>query len=245
MAVTRKTQHGKSPDDIAEKYRQAVLLYATTDEPLKQIAVRCGVNAGALRSYLRRHHRDLVLARYNISAGEEPEAQRSPVNSHPSTDRPAVLIHLRRGQNIATRRKYEAAVEACGNIAYIRYSISRIAAEFKVDGVGLANQLRLHYPEVIERRERELARLGIATRQRGLRADCRERYAAAVELYAGSSLSMSQVAERCDVSLGGLSQHLRFYHKELLARKESERKVPPGQRPPRGASKKDKRHKQY
>ena len=198
---------------MRQKYARAVTLYATTDLAMREIAKVCEVSAGGLRAYLRRYHRDLVLARYGVKLEEGVAPEQ-------------VLLRSQRGQTPFTKEKYKAAVEACASSTYMRYNISQIAREFHVDGTGLANQLRLHYPEVLELREQERASLGIVdNKRRGLRPDCREMYAEAVEMYDTSGKSLPQVAEACGVSLGGLSQHLRFYHKELLERKAEERKI--------------------
>ena len=60
--------------------------------------------------------------------------------------------------------------------------------------------------------------------RRGVRPDCREQYAAAVELYRTTDMSVKAVAEQCKVSEGGFLQHLRFYHQPLLKEKKETRR---------------------
>ena len=80
----------------------------------------------------------------------------------------------------------------------------------------MSNQLRAHCPELLERRERERQRLGLAdNQQRGQRPWCREQYAGAVELLRTTEMTVSEVAESCGVSFTGLRQHVCFYHKDL------------------------------
>ena len=57
-----------------------------------------------------------------------------------------------------------------------------------------------------------------------MRPDCREQYAAAVELYRTTDMSVKAVAEQCKVSEGGFLQHLRFYHQPLLKEKKETRR---------------------
>ena len=99
---------------------------------------------------------------------------------------------------------------------YIKYNVSQIAHLFGLNPTGLSNQLRAHCPGLLERRERERQRLGLAdNQQRGVRPWCREQYAAAVKLLRTTELTLPEVAERCGVSFTGLRQHVCFYHKDL------------------------------
>lgn len=73
-----------------------------------------------------------------------------------------------------------------------------------MNATALANFMRVHYPEVLKRREEYRIRLGISDNiRRGVRPDCREQYAAAVELYRTTDMSVKAVAEQCKVSEGG------------------------------------------
>lgn len=59
-----KTEGGKSVSRRSvEKYKDAVHLYETTSESMKSIARRCGLSDCALRSFLERHHPELVEKR--------------------------------------------------------------------------------------------------------------------------------------------------------------------------------------
>lgn len=110
------------------KYEDAVRLYATTDMPVRLIAKECHVAESGLQAHLHRWHRPLMLARYGVALeGRNPEE---------------VKLGSKRGQHHSTRKKYAPAVEACGNIGYIRFSVSAIAREFGLSETGLGNQLR-------------------------------------------------------------------------------------------------------
>ena len=121
-----------------------------------------------------------------------------------------------RGQTASARAKYGDAIAACGDAKYIEYNVSQIAHLFGLNPTGLSNQLRAHCPGLLERRERERQRLGLAdNQQRGVRPWCREQYAAAVKLLRTTELTLPEVAEKCGVSFTGLRQHVCFYHKDL------------------------------
>lgn len=200
--VSQKTQNAK--------YQEAVSLYATTLMTYKQIAESCGVSASAFRIYLYRHHRDLVLARYGAGEGVEDPSQ--------------IRLHAQGRQTPASHRKYREAIAACDDMAYIEYNVSQIARLFNLDGSALNNQLKLHYPEILERREKARARLGLNDHfLRGAHPDSVEEYAQAVELLRTTEMNLPQIADRCNVSLPALSQYLRFYHKDLLKQKTDKR----------------------
>lgn len=186
-----------------EKYREAVELYASTDLTCVEISRRCEVSLSGFKGYICKYRRDLLLARHGVTG-----------SSARITD---VRLRGPRGQTAAARAKYGDAIAACGDTAYLAYNVSQIARLFGLNPVGLSNQLRVHCPELLERRERERRRLGLADNQhRGMRPWCREQYAGAVELLRTTEMTVSEVAERCGVSFTGLRQHVLFYHKDLI-----------------------------
>ena len=186
-------------------------LYATTDRTALDIARECGVTVSGLLAYLRRHHRVLILGRYGIQTdGVDPQS---------------IKIQPAKGMRESTYLKYREAVDACRSMEYIEMNISQIAREFHLDGTALGNILKAHYPEIPVWREKVRWRLGVNdnTRRGSL---CTEQYAEAVRIYGTTDLTLPEVAEACHVSEGGLSQHLRFYHQDLLTEKEARRKRP-------------------
>ena len=59
---------------LHRRYEAAVTLYAETEKPIRTIAEECGESESALRAYLRRYWRELMLRRHGIEA-EGKEAQ--------------------------------------------------------------------------------------------------------------------------------------------------------------------------
>lgn len=194
------------------KYEKAVAIYADTDMPMKDIADECGVSCGALGNYLRRYWRELVLRRHQIHAdGKKAED---------------IKIMEAGKQSIHAHAKYKDAVAACDSLNYIDLNVSQIARKFGTDGTALANFMRIHYPETLVWREKVRRRLGINDNiWHGARPECTEQYAKAVEMYRDTEMTMREVSAACKVSPSGFSQHLRFYHKEILKRREQKRKT--------------------
>lgn len=199
------------------KYEKAVAIYADTDMPMKDIAKECGVTVGGLGSYLRRYWRELVLRRHQIHAdGKKAEE---------------IKIMEAGKQNVNAHAKYKDAVAACDSLNYIDLNVSQIARKFGTDGTALANFMRIHYPETLVWREKVRQRLGINDNIRhGARPECTKQYAEAVEMYRDTEMTMREVSAACNVSPSGFSQHLRFYHKEILEQKKQMRKTAKAER---------------
>lgn len=193
------------------KYEKAVKLYEKTDKPLKKIAEECNVSVGGLGSYLRRYWRELVLRRNRISVNDESLQ--------------SVKIIETGKQNINAHTKYKDAVAACDSLAFIDLNISQIARKYGVGATALTNFMRIHYHDTLVWRDRVRKRLGINDRiVHGARNKCIKQYAEAVEMYKNTDMTMSEISERCNVSLSGFSQHMRFYHSDILKEKRKERK---------------------
>lgn len=185
------------------RYREALEQYAATDRSIRAICTQCGVSYAGFRNYLYKYRRDLLHSRHGVAASSEADAAHT-------------RLRGRRGQTAAARAKYGEAIAACGDAKYFEYNVSQIAQLFGLNPTGLSNQLRAHCPGLLERRERERRRLGLAdNQQRGVRPWCRDQYAAAVEMLRTTELTLPEVAEKCGVSFTGLRQHVCFYHKDL------------------------------
>lgn len=191
---------------LHRRYEAAVALYADTDASIRSIAAECGESEHALRAYLNKYWRELMLRRYGIeTAGKDPNE---------------LSIYAPDGRNRIAQEKYKDAVQACDSIQYIDLNVSQVARKYNLNATALANFMRVHYPDVLKRREDFRIKLGINDRiQRGVRTSCMEQYAAAVELYRTTNMGVREIAEKCNVSEGGLLQHLRFYHQKLLKEK--------------------------
>lgn len=201
----------KRREAVDQKYAEAVKLYAETNLSLKQIAVGCGLSPGAFGNYLRRNRRELVLRRYNVSAdGASPDAVKL---LSPGT------------QSVRSHEKYGKAIAACDSLEFIELNVSQIAHMFNLSGTALTNYMRVHYEEIPVRREKIRQRLGLSDNiHHGVREVSESQYAEAVRLYRDTEMTLSEVAAQCQVSERGLSQHLRFYHKEVLDVKRGKRK---------------------
>ncbi|WP_287619753.1 hypothetical protein [Parabacteroides sp.] len=217
MEEMENTNPQVTPDAITMKYAEAVRLYASTEMTGKQIARQCGLSLPAFRIYLRRHHRSLMLKRNGLEVNADATS--------------GIKLRKKSGQTPTAYKKYKQAIEACDNLAYIQYNVSQIARQFGLDGTALGNQLKLHYPEIIERREKARARLGLNDNfSRGAKPESVEIYAKAVDMLRSTDKNLPTIAEECGVSLAGLSQYLRFYHKDLVNRKNRRQESAAGNR---------------
>ena len=194
---------GCKPETEA-KYRPALELYTATDLSTAEICRQCEVSLNGFTRYVNTYHRHLMLERNGIKCSQE-EAD-------------GIKMNQRRGQRPDTHAKYKEAIAACDSMDYIEYNVSQIAREFGLTGTNLSRQLRTHYPEVLEFRERARQQLGLDVGlPRDTRSWCKEQYAEAVKLLrADHYITVQDAAIRCNVSYTGLEQHLIFYHKELV-----------------------------
>lgn len=208
---------GDTRPGAGARYRPALELYRSSDLTVKEICEMTGTSVSAFRAYLRRCHRDLMFARYGIEVS----------NGNADSTR----LRQTRGQTPAAHLKYRDAVEACDDIRYIEYNVSEIARHFGLNPTALGNQLRNHYPEILERREKERRRRGINDNlHRGAKARCTEQYADAVEHLRTSDDTIRQTAELFNISYPGLREHILYYHKELVSGRMEKRKNARGSR---------------
>lgn len=206
---------------LHQKYAEAVALYADSSLPVKTIAERCGVGRKALSAYLQRYWRELMLRRHGIDCG--------------AADPKTVKVIMAGGQSSVAHEKYKYAVTACDMMEYIELNVSQIARKFGLYGTALSNFMRIHYNDILVNREKVRRELGINDNlHRGAEKACTERYAEAVSLYKTTEMTLGETASICGVSESGLQQHMRFYHRDVLAAKRSIR---------RKAQKKEKKSK--
>lgn len=211
------------------RYSEAIELYRTSDMPITEICSREGISTPAFSSYLRRRHRDLLFARHGIEISPE-EARKS-------------RLRKKSGQTPAAHAKYKDAVTACDDIRFIEYNVSQIAAAFGLSPQGLGRQLRNHFPEVIERREKERRRLGINDNaHRGVKKISEETYAAAVGHLSDSDDTIRQTADLFGVSFNGLREHILFYHKDVTGKRAAKRERGKGEKEPGKITGKGNRH---
>ena len=207
---TESRKHGtRTPSpETEEKYREAIELYRTTGLPVREICARTGVPFTAFRSFLHSCHRELMFARYGMEVAPEEAA--------------ATRLRKRSGQTAASCAKYGEAIRACDDIAYIEYNVSQIAYMFHLDPSGLGSQLRNHYPEIIERRERAKsgAKVRGALTGNGSRHEPKagqtEKGREALRLYRDTALTHRQIAEATGITVTGLRNHLRIWNRRLI-----------------------------
>lgn len=203
-------QPRRARPETETRYRLARELYRTTELPVKIICEQTRVSAGGFQSYIQRFHRDLLFARHGITVAKEKAA--------------TAKLRKNSGQSAATHAKYREAINACDDIRYIDFNVSQIAGLFGLNPSALSNQLRRHYPEILERRERERSHLGINDNlHRGVKPWCKEHYAAAVEHLRASDDTIRETAELYDLSYSGLREHLLYYYKELIRKRADKR----------------------
>lgn len=194
------------------KYAAAVEMYACSDLSIRRIAKLCHVTEAGLSAHIGRYHRDMLFKRYGLSDKDG--------------DLQTTKVKASKGQSPVTYRKYKDAIAACSDLAYIEYTVAHIAHLFGLNGTGLASQLRFHYPDVIPMREKMRQRLGLADNTHwGVRKWCDDAYKDAVAMFRDTDLSIPEVARLCNVSMGGLSQHLRYYHQDVIEAKAEKRKT--------------------
>jgi len=130
-----------------------------------------------------------------------------------------------RGQTAAARAKYGDAIRACDDMDHIKYNVSQIAHIFHLDPSSLNQQLRMHFPEIIERREMKRHQLGVNDNlHRGAKRLSREQYAEAVEHLRTSNDTIRQTADLYNLSFTGLREHILFYHKDIVERRYKKRR---------------------
>lgn len=179
--------------------------------PVTEICEQTDTPLTAFRSYLWRCHRELMFARYGITVTKE-EAE-------------TARLRKSSGQSAATHAKYKEAIEACDDMTYIEFNVSQIARMFHLNPAALCNQLRNHYPEIQERREKARCRLGLNDNlRRGAKPWSKELYAEAVEHLRTTDDTIRQTSDLYHLSYSGLREHLLYYHKDLIRERAAKRK---------------------
>lgn len=192
------------------RYGAALELYRTTDMTVKEICVQTNTPVTAFRAYLWRNHRELMFARHGIEISPGEAAK--------------VRLRKKSGQTAAAHAKYKDAIRACDDAAYIEFNVSQIARLFGLNPSALGNQLRNHYPEILERREKERHRLGVNDNlHRGVKSWCKEQYAEAVEHLQITEDTIRQTADLYGLSSSGLREHLLYYYKDLIRARANKR----------------------
>lgn len=194
----------KQKAETKRKYKKAIELYCSTDLTIKEISEDTKVSVSGLRHYINKYHRDVMFKRKNIDVKKYEPSK----------------VKIRKkgtGQTIHTYLKYKDAISACSSNEFIENNISEIARLFNLNPSSLGNQLRVHFPEILNWRENERERLGINNnRKRGERKETNDKYAKAREMARVSDFTLEEIANQCGVSLSGLKFYLSHYHKDII-----------------------------
>ena len=124
------------------------------------------------------------------------------------------------GQHPETQRRYGDAVRACQNIENLEQTVSEIAREYGVNPECLRNQLKRHFPDLLPLRNKIQEMMGCLRKgNRGLKSATVNKYAPAIELLSDPSLTVREVATRCNVPYQGLQAYLLCYHKDIAEKR--------------------------
>ena len=186
------------------RYAAALGLYRTTKMSVAEICRQTGSHLSPFRSYIYRRHRDMMFARYGIE----------------TTGTVAATAKLRErfGQQKNTRVKYRDAIRTCDDVAYIEFNVAQIARMFRLAPSALGNQLRVHYPEILERREKERRRLGVNDNLHcGVKPWCKVQYAEAVHLYETATEPLKAIAKRMGIQYNSIGDFVRRNRPDAIA----------------------------
>ena len=196
----------KKGTDINSIYASALELYTTTRLTQKEICIRCGVSVSGFRSYLQKFCRRQLFERYGADSLIKDEERNK--------------MHGKNGQGVLARHKYGAAIMACNSKQYLKYSVSYIARMFNLSASALSNQLHMHHPEILARRQEMRNELGYSTvTARSARQASIKKYDKAVEMMRNTDNTVDEIARRCGVSASGLIQYTESYHKDVLEKR--------------------------
>ncbi len=120
------------------------------------------------------------------------------------------------GQYPDTEEKYRDAIIASCSILHLPLSISEIARMCRLHPECLRNQLKRHFPDILETRREIRMRLGFKEYGNyGVKKKTVEKYAYAIQLLHDPSVTIRKAASVSGVSFHGLQQYLLFFHKDL------------------------------
>jgi len=210
MMDRNRRKRGTKPE-TEDRYREALELYRTTGLSAREICRRTHTPSGAFCSYIRRTRRELMFARHGIDISPEKALY--------------TRVRMAQGQTVAARVKYGAAIRACDDEEYIEYNVSQIACMFHLNPTALGRQLRVHFPGILERREKRRNILGLGDNMhRGPKIWCSEQYAEAVEHLRTTDDTIRKTARIYNISYSGLREHLLYYHKDIVGKRIERRR---------------------
>lgn len=119
-------------------------------------------------------------------------------------------------ERIETEEINREAIMACQSIDYLELTVAEIARKYELKPECLINQLERLYPDILHRREQMRDLMGYSRPgNRELKKATAQKYADAIQMLRNTSLTVKEVANRCNVSYSGLQQHMLCYHKDI------------------------------
>lgn len=224
---------------LHQKYAEAVELYAGSNMSVKDIAVRCGVGCKALSVYLQRYWRELMLRRHGIecrgndpksikviSAGNQGHVAREKYKDAVAACDKIGYIDLNMSQ---IARKFGLNGTALSNRLYgeTDMTIGEIASRCEVSESGLQQHLRFYHRDLLARK-REMRRNAAEKVKKdkgdmtgnGRRHEPSQKivakYAAALDMYRNTPMTIKAIAERTGVSREGLRSYLNKWYRSLV-----------------------------
>lgn len=179
-----------------QKYAEALALYKDTALTLKEIVQRTGVPAEGFRFYLHKWHKELVAERAGVTG---------PIDAHTNLCR-------ERGRMKTVSAKYAEAIES---LKANPRAVAQVAAEFHLHPETFRNYLHKYEPELVRPQ-------GMKTTDEGRKMLCRseEKYAEAIHLYATTTESLKEIAQRLGLNEKSLGGYIRRNYPELVQKRK-------------------------
>lgn len=146
----RSLYHKEQMKQSKRRYRKAIRLYASTDLSCREICERTGVSASGFRSYIHRHHRDIVQERGRLLA------ERRTIRPQ-GGEKPMSHVLLENGKNVLLRStdKYSEAIRIYRTTPE---SLKSIATRFGLVYNTVGQFIRRNLPEAIRQHKALVAK---------------------------------------------------------------------------------------
>ncbi len=190
-----------------EKYGEAINACDSSefiDCNVSQIARMYGLDGTALANQLRAHFPDVIPRR---------EAERR---------RMGIADNIHRGVRPYAEEAYAEAVEL---LSRSDISVKEAAERCGVSSSGLRQHLRYYHKKLVKNRSHRYEegmmypRAGTVSGNGSIRRVSEEKimkYAEAVEMYRTTSLPVTEICRRLDLSVSSFRNHLRLWHRALM-----------------------------
>lgn len=198
--------HGQRRE-TREKYRDAIQACDNIGHihlNISQIARKFGVNPAGLANQLRAHYPEILKRR---------EVQR---------DKLGIADNYKHGMSHTSKSNYSGAVAL---LSSSDITIEEAADKEGVSFSGLRQHLQFYHKNLLKNRELrrqegadvpKIGRISGNGQQRIADDAVKDKYAEAVNLYSTTSLNVKEIADRTGVTVSGLRNHLRKWHRNLM-----------------------------